>query len=122
MSHSGPWSRFDVYDPTSGHLNSLTPAIRSKAIQLVNAAGGAGVPLIITSSRRGAAEQASYVLAGKSKTFTSRHLTGNAFDVDVYGWDRDDVPKWFWVDLGNYARSLGLKWPLPEWDSAHFEI
>lgn len=110
-----------AYDPTPQHLQGLEPYTRALAIYLVSAARQAGVPLIITSSRRSFSEQIQLVMAGKSRTFTSRHLSGKAFDVDVMGWNRDDVPREFWLALGPYAQRLGLKWPLPDWDPAHFE-
>lgn len=55
----------------------------------------------------------------------SRHLTGDAFDVDVLGMNRDDVPEWWWHQLGNFAESqLGLRWG-GRWksirDLGHFE-
>ena len=111
-----------MYDPTPGHLALLEPNIRARAIYLVNAARAAGVPLIITSSRRSFVEQIKLVATGKSKTYTSRHLSGRAFDVDVAGWRRDAVPRTFWNALGPYARGLGLNWPLPDWDPGHFEL
>lgn len=108
-------------DPTEGHLAQLEPRTRLLATYLVIAARRAGVPLIITSSKRGLIEQTGYVLTGRSKTFNSRHLTGKAFDVDVAGWSRKAVPRVFWDALGAYAEGLGLLWPLPSWDPAHFE-
>jgi hypothetical protein len=110
-----------VYDPTHTHLAQLDPRTRILATYLVIAARDAGVPLIITSSRRSQWEQIKLVMAGRSRTLNSRHLTGKAFDVDVAGWDRNAVPRVFWDTLGPYAEKLGLKWPLPDWDPAHFE-
>lgn len=110
-----------MYDPTINHLLQLEPRTQSLAYFLVSAVRQRGVPLIITSSRRSVFEQIGHVLAGRSKTFSSRHLSGRAFDVDVYGWNRKDVPRWFWDDLGRFAVGLGLKWPVPDWDPGHFE-
>lgn len=108
-------------DPTSGHLAQLEQRTRLLATYLVIAARKAGVPLIITSSKRSRTEQFRLVLSGRSRTLNSRHLYGRAFDVDVAGWRREAVPPEFWRALGTYAERLGLKWPLPDWDPAHFE-
>jgi len=108
-------------DPTPGHLAQLEPRTKLLATYLVIAARRAGVPLIITSSKRSRWEQIKLVALGRSRTTNSRHLTGQAFDVDVAGWSRDAVPAEFWRALGTYAERLGLKWPLPDWDPAHFE-
>jgi len=110
-----------VYDPTPGHLQQLENQTRLLATYLIIGARNAGVPLIITSSRRSRTEQIKLVMAGKSRTFNSKHLIGRAFDVDVYGWDRKSVPRYFWDALGDYAERLGLIWPLPDWDPGHFE-
>lgn len=41
----------------------------------------------------------------------SKHLLGKAFDVDVFGFGRDDVPLWVWEEIGPWAEmQLGLKW------------
>jgi len=99
----------------------LEPQTRLLAVYLITALRTAGIPAIITSARRSYAEQIKLVMAGKSRTFNSRHLTGKAFDIDVSGWSRQDIPRWFWDAVGPYAERLGLKWPLPDWDPAHFE-
>jgi hypothetical protein len=108
-------------DPTPGHLAQLDQATRRLATYLVIAARRAGVPLIITSSKRSRTEQLRYVLSGRSRTLNSRHLYGRAFDVDIVGWSRSAVPAEFWRSLGTYAERIGLKWPLPDWDPGHFE-
>lgn len=108
-------------DPTPGHLAQLDQKTRLLATYLVIAARRAGVPLIITSSRRTRLEQLGHLLAGRSKTLNSAHLYGRAFDVDVAGWSRSAVPRVFWDALGPYAEGLGLKWPIPSWDPGHFE-
>jgi hypothetical protein len=111
-----------MYDPTPGHIDTLEPRTARLASYLIIAARNAGVPLIITSSKRGKIEQIKLFALGRTKTLNSRHLTGKAFDVDVAGWRRQDVPRVFWDTLGPYAEGLGLKWPLPDWDPAHFEL
>lgn len=112
-------------DPTAGHIRSLAEPVRSAAWWMVYAARQAGYPLIITSSVRTREEQARLVTTGRSQTMTSKHLQGLAFDVDIFGMDRDDVPQWFWQQLGPWAESsLGLRWG-GRWstlrDYGHFE-
>ena len=112
-------------DPTPGHLEQLTPETAELAVQLVNAARQVGVPLIITSSRRSQDEQRRLVQAGRSQTMNSAHLRGEAFDVDVMGVSRDQVPRWWWDSLGPYGEALGLRWG-GRWrslyDPGHFEL
>lgn len=110
-----------AYDPTPSSVAGLEPATQIRCIYLVNAARAAGIPLLVTSGRRSYFEQLSLVWSGKSKTLSSRHLQGRAFDVDVAGWSRDALPDSFWRSLWAYAEGLGLKVPLKTWDKGHFE-
>ncbi len=84
-----------------------------------------GVPLWVSSGRRDPATQRRLVQAGRSLTLNSKHLSGRAFDVDVLGFARDDVPLSFWHLLGPWAESqLGLRWGgrfRSLKDFAHFE-
>jgi len=70
----------------------------------------AGVPLQITSSVRTRSEQAELVRIGASRTLQSKHLVGQAFDVDIHGWGRDEIPLWFWEELGWLGEYLGFRW------------
>jgi peptidoglycan L-alanyl-D-glutamate endopeptidase CwlK len=112
-------------DPTLEHLPQLTPETRNRAVQLLNAARQVGVPLVITSSRRSPEEQRRLVQAGLSKTLNSAHLRGEAFDVDVMGMRRDDIPRWWFEALGTYGEAIGLLWG-GRWrtiyDPGHFEL
>jgi len=111
-------------DPTLEHLPQLTPETRDRAVQLLNAARQVGVPLIITSARRSIDEQKRLVETGRSRTLDSAHLRGEAFDVDVMGIRRDDIPRWWFMALGAYGESLGLIWG-GRWafyDPGHFEL
>jgi len=115
-----PWD-----DPTPGHLRQLQPATAARARDLVNAARAAGWPLWISSGRRSETEQRRHVAAGRSRTLSSRHLTGRAFDVDVLGLGRDEIPKEFFDALGAYGEALGLKWGgrwRDPYDPGHFEL
>lgn len=113
-----------MYDPSPGILAQLEPDTRLRAVYLLNAFRAAGIPLMATSGRRSVAEQFSLVWAGKSRSFTSAHLSGRAFDVDVAGWSRDALPLAFWQILGPYGEALGLRWG-GRWqsfvDRGHFE-
>lgn len=84
----------------------------------------AGVPLQVTSSVRSRAEQASLVQAGRSLTLQSKHLQGQAFDVDIHGYGRDQIPLWWFEQLGQLGEYLGLAWG-GRWsgfrDYGHFE-
>lgn len=110
-----------MYDPSPEVVNGLEPATRVRAIYLLNAFRAAGIPLMATSGRRTYGEQLKLVWEGKSKTVSSKHLTGRAFDVDVAGWSRDALPYNFWAVLWQYAEGLGLRAPLKTWDKGHFE-
>lgn len=113
-----------MYDPTLANLYTLEPNTRNAAFYLVNAFRQAGVPVIITSARRSYAEQLRHYFAGRSRTLTSRHLSGRAFDVDVAGWNRADIPASFWGVIGPYGEALGLKWGgrwKDPYDPGHFE-
>lgn len=112
-------------DATARHIASLIPALRGPATALVNAARAAGYPVVITSSVRDLATQRSLVSAGLSRRLNSLHLSGRAFDVDVLGVSRNNVPAWFWDDLGPFAERLGLRWGgrwRSPYDPGHFEL
>lgn len=113
------------YDPTRSHLEALAPRAQLLAIYLVTAARNAGIPLIITSSRRTYAEQIKLFAQGRTRTLNSKHLRGEAFDIDISGWSRSSVPSWLFDALGEYGEFLGLAWG-GRWksfpDPGHFEI
>lgn len=113
-------------DPTNGHLGRLDPRIQEQAFWLITVARLSGVPLWISSSTRSVREQRALVDAGRSKSLLSQHLKGLAFDVDVLGFSRDQVPLWLWHELGQVAEQyLGLRWG-GRWtglrDFGHFEV
>lgn len=113
-------------DPTLGNLASLSPRAQAAAYQLVLACRDAGLPVIITSALRDPATQRDLVARGLSKTLDSAHVRGEAFDIDWYGWDRRDIPQWFWQIVGPWAETqLGLRWGgrwRSLWDPGHFEL
>jgi len=92
------------------HIRNLSPDIQDAAWWLVYLFRDAGIPLQITSTLRSRAEQAVLVGKGLSGTLQSKHLIGQAFDVDVHGFGRDEIPLWFWYELGWVGEYLGLRW------------
>lgn len=113
-------------DPTAQTLATLAEPARTAAFNLVYAARMAGYPVIVTSGRRSLSEQQRLVAAGRSKTLKSRHVDGQAFDIDWYGFDRNDVPGWFWQLIGPWAiTNLRLRWGgefSGFFDPGHFEV
>lgn len=99
-----------VPDATNRHIANLSPDIQFGAYYLVYLVRSAGYPLQITSSMRTQAEQAELVRIGRSRTLRSKHLSGQAFDVDVHGYGRDLVPLWFWEQLGWLGEYIGFRW------------
>jgi len=113
-----------VPDSTMRHIQALSPDIALSAWYMVKIARESGFPLQITSSVRTRQEQAALVRAGVSRTTRSAHLVGQAFDVDIHGFGRDQVPEWFWYELGYLGEYLGFRWG-GRWSSirdlGHFE-
>lgn len=117
-------------DPTPGELAGLHPSMQPRALSLINALRNVGVPVIIQhlGGRRTMAEQqALYADPRKvTSTLNSRHLSGMAFDIDVWGMSRDSIPGWFWEIVGPWAeKSLQLRWGgrwRNPYDPGHFEL
>jgi len=112
-------------DPTPAHLGKLQPAVAARAFELVNAARSVGVPLYISSSTRTQSEQAALVKKGASKTMKSKHIAGMAFDIDILGMNRNQIPKEWLLALGEYGEQLGLNWGgrwTSFYDGGHFEM
>lgn len=112
-------------DQTIRHLNSLQPAVAARGFQFINALRQAGIPAYISSSRRTYAEQGRLVASGASQTMNSKHVQGRAFDIDILGYGRDDLPSWWWLALGKYGERLGLAWGgrwTTFYDAGHFEL
>jgi peptidoglycan L-alanyl-D-glutamate endopeptidase CwlK len=112
-------------DPTIRFLNQLQPRAAALGFQLINAMREAGIPAYISSGRRSYYEQAKLVLGGHSQTLNSRHVEGRAFDIDILGYSRDQLPKQWWLAVGSYAERLGLRWGgrwASFYDAGHFEV
>lgn len=112
-------------DPTARHLANLTPATAAAAVTLINACREAGWPIYISSSIRTVDEQQRLVKAGLSANPRSKHLTGEAFDIDCLGLSRNRIPAEFWGAVGPFGESLGLRWGgrwKKPYDPGHFEL
>jgi hypothetical protein len=114
-------------DPTPAQIATLSPLCQEYAIAIINAFREAGVPLgiVANGARRNPATQSQLVSAGRSLTTQSAHLTGDAFDVDILGLSRDQIPKQFWDIYGQVIESLGLTWGgrfSNLYDPAHAEL
>lgn len=88
------------------YLGSLEPETQRRAWWLVYSARKAGIPLIVISGRRSA--EGNFEVGGAPN---SLHLSGHAFDVGVYGWQRDQLSFAWWKALGDWAEiNLMLYW------------
>lgn len=88
------------------------------------------LPAIISEGLRSSSRQDFLFESGRTRpgpiltgTRESFHESGQAFDVDMHGWNRDDVPEWVWDVVGPVGEWLGLEWG-GRWlsrDLGHFE-
>lgn len=92
-------------DETAVHLRGLAPDLQPYAVYFINAARAAGVPLVIISGRRSAAVNRE--VGGAER---SLHLYGYAFDVQVLGYRREQVPLWWWRAAGEFWERMGGRW------------
>lgn len=119
-----------MQDPTPAQLATLDPQMQRRAVELINALRAVGVPAAIVAggARRSLAEQTKLYQSGTGVTSTvrSRHVVGMAFDLDVLGMNRNDIPRWFWDIVGPWAEErLGLRWGgrwSRPYDPGHFEL
>lgn len=117
-----------VADPTQAQINTLDPEIAWRAAYLINVLRDIGWPvgIVALGARRNETAQKALVREGRSRTLRSRHIDGLAFDLDILGVPRDEVPEWFWNALGPWAeQALGLRWGgrfSTIRDLAHFEL
>lgn len=106
-----------MYDPTEEKIASLDLETQIRAVLLVNAAREAGIPLMVISGRR--SPEVNEAVGGASASY---HLTGQAFDVQILGFTRDQIPTPWWQALGLYAEEqLGLRWGGRFNDWNHFD-
>jgi len=99
-----------VPDATMAHIRALSPDIQDAAFWMVYLVRNAGIPLQISSSVRTRQEQQRLFRIGATRTLQSLHLQGQAFDVDIHGYGRDEIPLWFWEQLGWLGEYLGFRW------------
>ena len=113
-------------DQTAQLIQELTPWARYHAIELINAARiELGLPAVITSAKRNLEQQKELLRTGRTRTLQSKHLLGQAFDVDMYGYNRDQVPAYVYQALGELGERFGLTWGgrfVSFRDVGHFEL
>lgn len=85
-----------------------------------------GLPVVVTSARRSAAQQASLTPASglyKASPNTSRHVQGRAFDLGFSGYRWQEVPYEYWRWLGAVWKSAGGRWggDFSKPDPIHFD-
>jgi peptidase M15-like protein len=102
-------------DPTNEAIAGLHPAMQMAARTMVEAARAVGVPLVVISGLRSEAANLRVGGAPNSYHLDQLQLTGQpgalAFDVQILGYTRDQVPIWWWQMLGDWAEAnLGLYW------------
>ena len=106
-----------------GTLNSYLSWVAEQFIDQVRTHNQ--LPIVITSGIRSPAEQQRLLAQGRTATLQSKHLQGLAFDVDMYGWNRNDVPAWVWDEVGLAGERFGLTWG-GRWksfrDVGHFQL
>lgn len=102
----------------SRKLDDLSNRMRPVAFQFLARLTEAGIPVMVITTSRTAAEQADAVARGVSWTLQSKHLTGDAIDVCPYDqfalhgpdklqWDDTDP---VWLKIGAIGQACGLKW------------
>jgi peptidoglycan L-alanyl-D-glutamate endopeptidase CwlK len=109
-----------VWDAASEKkIETLHPAVRPKATELINLAEKEGIKLRVTSGLRTWEEQAALYAQGRTapgsivtnaKPGDSFHNYGTAFDVVPIV---DGSPDWNsneWDKIGSLGKSLGFKW------------
>lgn len=92
-------------DATPVHYASLDPALQPYVAYFVNAVRAAGVPLVLISGRRSAVTNRE--VGGAER---SLHLYGWAFDVQVLGYRREQLPFEWWEQLGAFWEGMGGRW------------
>ena len=93
-------------DASLGLISGLDRRFAPFAFHFVNAARQAGIPLVVISGRRSGpvADPVGNIAEA------SLHIPGFAFDVQVLGYLRDDLPWWWWQAMGEYWEAMGGRW------------
>lgn len=117
-----------MVDPTLSQILTLDRSLQATALEIINRARTElQLPAVIVKNgaRRTLATQRSLQGLGVTTTLNSKHLRGLAFDIDMWGWNRNDVPTWAYDQLAELAKEYGLKWG-GDWstfrDIGHFEV
>jgi hypothetical protein len=106
-----------IADRTIELLYTLDEGLQEAAYELVLAARNAGIPMHIISGRR--SYEVNRDVGGAEKSF---HLSGRAFDVAISGYTRDQIPRWWWQEVGFFAeQNFGLFWGGRFNDVNHFD-
>lgn len=121
---------------SSSLISTLRAELQPKIRTLLEQAAAAGIPLVVTSATRTAAEQDRLYAQGRTtpgavvtdvRAGGSYHNYGLAADVALLGpngqptWPEDDA---LWTRIGAIGKSLGLTWggSFPKPDRPHFEL
>lgn len=107
-------------------LAALDAAGRAAAYGLVAYARSFGLPVVVTSAYRTAAEQAALTPAAglyKASPTGSRHVQRRAFDLGFSGYHWRDVPPEYFRWLGAVWKSVGGRWggDFSRPDPVHFD-
>lgn len=116
-------------DPTNRQLATLTDFVGIRAFWLIWVLRvRVGLPAIVAEGRRSRRRQQFLFASGRTRTgpiltntLESKHLTGDAFDIDMWRQAADDVPQAVWNIAGQVGEALGLSWGGRFGDFRHFE-
>jgi peptidoglycan L-alanyl-D-glutamate endopeptidase CwlK len=109
---AAPRSR-GAYSRPRAAPRSLNPQLAQQADEIVSAVKARGFDVRLGSTVRTPAEQAAKVAQGLSRTFNSRHLTGDAADFNAYDEHGNyiaDGSHPAYAAIGEEARKRGLTW------------
>jgi peptidoglycan L-alanyl-D-glutamate endopeptidase CwlK len=108
-------------DPTEEEISYLDEGFQDVVIDFINGARERGADVFIgpLGGYRSWDEQQQLVAMGRSKAHLSAHNFGLAFDIDVFGYNRNEITKPFWDWIGRYGKSnFPLDWG-GDWKSIH---
>jgi len=94
-------------------LSTLDATGRDAARAFVAYARSFGLPLVVVSAYRTAAEQEALTPGAglyKASPSTSRHVQRRAFDLGFSGFHWSEVPMEYWRWLGSVWVSMGGRW------------
>jgi len=93
-------------DATPELIRGLRSDFAPYVVHFVNVCRRAGIPFIVISGTRAGP------LADPDGNIAldSLHLQGVAFDGQVIGYLREELPGWFWQALGEYWERMGGRW------------